>query len=219
MGLGPVGAQGAQQQAGQDPLAVLQVGQGADDGDEGVGAGVQQVVVPEGAQRHVLRAGGTEGQAPGLFAPVDEDGVLVHGHLLDAGLGVVGGQLAPDHLPVQAAGQQGNAVGGAGQLQGEGFGDGDGLEQVLDAQHGALAGAGRRHRQQHRGAGLAVAQEDFPGVQLQIHIFLPFAVYEIGCWYRFCPPLMARAGPPLDYLGLLRGGLDADGKAVAPRQQ
>ena len=107
MGLGPVGTQGAQQQAAQDPLTGAQRGQRSDDGQQGVGTGVQQVVVPEGAQGHVLRPAGAEGQAPRLLAPVDEDGVLLHRHLADAGLGVVGGELAAYHLAVLAAGQQG----------------------------------------------------------------------------------------------------------------
>ena len=152
VGLGPVGTEGAQQQPCQHPLAGAQCGQGADDRQQRVGTGVQQVVVPEGAQGRVLRPAGTEGQAPGLLAPVDEDGVLLHGDLPDAGLGVVGRDLAADHLAVLAAGQEGDAAGVPGQLQGEGFGDGDGLEQVLHAQQRPLAGARRRHRQQHRGA-------------------------------------------------------------------
>ena len=169
MGLGPVGTQRAQQQAGQDPLAGAQGGEGADDGQQGIGAGVQQVVVAEGAQRHVLRPSGAQGQAPGLLPAMNEDGVLVHRHLPDAGLGVVGGELAPHHLVVLAAGQQGHAVGVPGQLQGEGFGDGDGLEQVLHAQQGALAGAGRRHRQQDRGTPVAaVAEEQFLDVGIHI---------------------------------------------------
>ena len=169
VGLGPVGTQRAQQQAGQDPLAGPQGGQGADDGQQGVGAGVQQVVVPEGAQRHVLRPAGAEGQPQGLLPGVDEDGVVVDGDLPDAGLGVVGGELAAHHLVVVAAGQQIHAVGVAGQLQGEGFGDGDGLEQVLHPQQGALAGAGRRHRQQDRRALVAaVAEQQFPEVGIHV---------------------------------------------------
>ena len=167
MGLGPVGTQGAQQQAGQHPLPGAQGGQGADDGQQGIGAGVQQIVVAKGAQRHVFRAAGTEGQAPGLLAHVDEDGVVVHRHLPDAGLGVVGGELAPHHPVIVAAGQQGHAAGVPGQLQGERFGDGDGLEQVLHAQQGPLAGSGRRHRQEHRGfLRLLLAEQDFLDVDI-----------------------------------------------------
>ena len=165
VGLGPVGTQGPQQQAAQDPLPLLQFRQGAHQGDEGVGARVQQVVVPEGAQGHVLGAVGPQGHAPGPLTLVDEDGVLVHRHLPDTGLGVVGGELAPHHLVVLAAGQQGHAVHVGSQFQGEGFGDGDGLEQVLHPQERALAGARRRHRQQRRGAfPLCVAEQQFPDV-------------------------------------------------------
>ena len=146
-GLGPGGSQGAQQQAAEDAFPGAQRRQRADDGQQGVGAGVQQVVVPEGAQGHVLRSSGPQRHTPGPLADMDEDGVLVHGHQADAGLGVVGGQLLPHHLTLLAAGQQGDAAGVAGQFQGEGLGDGDGLEQVLHAQQGALAAAGRRHRQ------------------------------------------------------------------------
>ena len=167
VGLGPVGTQGAQQQAGQHPLPGAQGGQGADDRQQGVGAGVQQVVVAEGAQRHVVRAAGAQGQAPGLFPHVDEDGVVVHRHLPDASLGVVGSDLAPHHLVVHAPGQEGHAAGVPGQLQGEGFRYGDGLEQVLHAQQGPLAGARRRHRQQHRGfPGLLLAEQDFLDVDI-----------------------------------------------------
>ena len=90
---------------------------------------------------------------------MNEDGVLVHGHLSDAGLGIVGGQLAPHHLVVLAAGQQGHTVHVPGQFQGEGFGDGNGLEQVLHAQQGALPGARRRNRQEHRGPLVAAIPE------------------------------------------------------------
>ena len=60
----------------------------------------------------------------------------------------MGGELAAHHLVVEAASHQGHAVHVPGQLQGEGFGDGYGLEEVLDAQQGALPGPWRRHRQQ-----------------------------------------------------------------------
>ena len=54
MGLGPVGAQGAQKQPRHHALVVLQGRERAHQGDEGVGAGVEQVVVPECSQRDVL---------------------------------------------------------------------------------------------------------------------------------------------------------------------
>ena len=165
--LGPVGTEGAQQQAGDQPLAGPQVAERPQEGDEGVGAGVQQVVVPESAQGHELRPAGAEGQAPGLLPRVQPQRVVPGRYLADAGLGVVGGQLSLDHLPVQAAGHQGDAVGVTGQFQGEGFGDGDGLEQVLHAQQGPLAGARRRHRQQRRGPPVpGVAEDNFLHVDI-----------------------------------------------------
>ena len=161
VGLGPLGTKGTQQQAGNDALAGAQGGQGADDRQQGVGARVQQVVVPEGAQGHVLRPVNPQGQLPGQLALPAAHGVVLGGHLADAGLGVVGGKLLLDHPVVLAAGQQGDAVHVPGQLQREGFGDGDGLEQVLHAQQGALAGAVGRHRHQGRGLlGLLLAEED-----------------------------------------------------------
>ena len=63
----------------------------------------------------------------------------------------MGGELAPHHLVVLATGHERHAVHVPGQLQGEGFRDGDGLEQVLHAQKRPLAGAGRRHRQERGG--------------------------------------------------------------------
>ena len=69
VGLGPVGTQGAQQQPGQNALPLPQVGKGADDRQQRVGTGVQQVVVPEGAQGHVLRPAGTRRVRPQACSP------------------------------------------------------------------------------------------------------------------------------------------------------
>ena len=148
VGLRPVGAQGAQQQPRHHALPLVEGRERAHQGDEGVGAGVEQVVVPEGSEGEVLGAVRPQGHAPRLLPLARAQGVVVGANLLDAGLGVVGGELAAHHLVVEAAGHQGHAVHVPGQLQGEGFGNGDGLEQVLDAQQGALAGPWRRHRQQ-----------------------------------------------------------------------
>ena len=148
VGLGPVGTEGAQQQPRHHPLPLVEGRERAHEGDEGVGAGVEQVVVAEGAQGEVLGAVGPQRERPRLLPLARAQGVVLGVNLLDAGLGVVGGELAAHHLVVQAAGHQGHAVHVPGQLQGEGFGDGDGLEQVLDAQQGALPGPRRRHRQQ-----------------------------------------------------------------------
>ena len=139
-------------------------------------------------------------------------------------VGVVGRELAAHHLGVEAAGHQGHAVHVPGQLQGEGFGDGDGLEQVLDAQQGALPGPWRRHRQQDRTLlALVVSKQDVLRVQLQCST--PFSngralrVRRRALDRRRQGALPVLARPPLDDLRLLRGGLDADGEAVALRQQ
>ena len=146
--LRPVGAEGAQQEPRDHPLPGFQFREGAHQGDKGVGAGVEEVVVPEGAQGDVLGAVGPERDRPRLLFVPESQGVFAGVHPLDAGLGVVGGELAAHHLVIEAASHEGHAVDVPGQLQGEGFGDGDGAEQVLDAQQGALTRAGRRHRQQ-----------------------------------------------------------------------
>ena len=148
VGLRPVGAEGAQHQPRHDALTLVDVGEGAHQGDEGVGAGVEQVVVPEGPQGHVLGGVGPQGHAPRLLAVAHAQGVVVRVQLLDAGLGIVGGELAAHHLVVEAAGHEGDAVHVGGELQGEGLRHRDGAEHVLHAQQGALPGAGRRHRQQ-----------------------------------------------------------------------
>ena len=107
---------------------------------------------PEARERH----------APGLFTLRQPQGVVVGGHGRDAGLWVAGGDLAPYHLVVQAAGQKGDAARVPGQFQGEGFGDGDGGQQVLHPQQGALAAAGRRDGQEDRRLLPVAAQEDAP---------------------------------------------------------
>ena len=56
--LRPVGSQGAQQQPRHDALPLVDVGESAHQGDEGVGAGVEKVVVPETSQGDVLGAVG-----------------------------------------------------------------------------------------------------------------------------------------------------------------
>ena len=133
----------------------------------GFGAGVEQVVVPEDSQGYVLGGVGPEGHAPRLLCLSEPERVVARFHLPDAGLGVVGGELAAHHPVVEAAGHQCHPVHVPGKLQGEGLGDGDGLEQVLDAQQGPLTGPGRRHRQQDGAFLLAiVSKEDFLRVQL-----------------------------------------------------
>ena len=136
--LRPVGSQGTQHQPRHDALPFVQVGESAHEGDEGVGAGVEEVVVPEDAERDVLGAVGPERHAPRLLALVQAQGVVLGGNLLYLRLGVAGGYLATHHLVLQAAGQQGHAIRVPGQLQGERFGDGDGAEHVLDSQERSL---------------------------------------------------------------------------------
>ena len=101
------------------------------------------------------------------------------------------------------------------------------LEQVLHAQHGALPGPRRRHRQQHGGLPVAVVGKPLDGVQL--HGSLPFSIGVVGRFvvapvsvaryvsFRLPPLVPARC--PLDHLGLLRRGLDADGEAVPLGQE
>ena len=175
MGLGPVGAEGAQKQPRHHALVVLQGRERAHEGDEGVGAGVEQVVVPEGAQGDVLGAVGPQRHAPRLLPLAQAQGVVAGVQLPDAGLGVVGGELAPHHLVVEAAGHEGHAVHVGGQLQGEGFGNGDGAEHVLDSQQRSLPGPWRRHRQQHGGLPASVVSEQ-QVLRVQLHRgCLPFS--------------------------------------------
>ena len=61
--------------------------------------------------------------------------------LVHPGLGIVGAQLLLDEGTFPAAGQQGDHGGVTGDFQGEGFGDGDGAQQVLHSQQRALPGA------------------------------------------------------------------------------
>ena len=134
VGLRPVRAQGAQHQPRHDALPLVQRRQRAHEGDEGVGAGVEEVVVPERAQGDVLGAVDLQGHRPRLLVLAQAQGVVLGLNLVDMGLGVAGGDLAAHHLVVEAAGHQRHAVHVPGQLQGEGFGDGDGAEHVLDSQ-------------------------------------------------------------------------------------
>ena len=181
VGLGPVGTQGAQQQPRHDPLTLLQGRQSAQQGDEGVRAGVQQVVVPEGAQGRVLGAVGPQRHAPRPLPLFEPQGVLLPGDLADEGLGIVGGDLAPDRLLVETAGHQGHAVHVSRQLQREGLGHRNGAEQVLHSQQGALPDPRRRHRQQH-GEILVpvVVQQPVDGVQL--HGVFPSSIGRSLYW-------------------------------------
>ena len=79
--------------------------------------GSSRVVVAEGAQGHVLRAVHLQGDGPGLLVLPQRQGVIVLGNLFDAGLGIVGGDLAAHHLVVLAADHQGYAIAVSGQFQ------------------------------------------------------------------------------------------------------
>ena len=124
------------------------------------------------SSRKVLRGrysgpSGPQRDGPRLLPLFEAQGVAVRVQLLDAGLGVVGRQLAAHHPVAQAAGHEGHAVHVPGQLQGEGLRHRNGLEQVLDAQQGALPRPGRRHRQQHGAFVFAIGSEkEFLRVQL-----------------------------------------------------
>ena len=166
--LRPVGAKGAQHQPRHDALTLVDVGESVHQGDEGVGAGIEQVVVPECSERHVLGGVGPQGHAPRLLAITHAQGIVVRVHLPDAGLGIVGGELAPHHLVVEALGHEGDAVHVGGQLQGEGFGNGDGAEHVLDSQQRSLPDPWRRHRQQHGGLPASVVSEQ-QVLRVQLH--------------------------------------------------
>ena len=93
-------------------------------------------------------------------------------HIVDHGLRVVGGELVAHGLLVEAAGHEGDAVGVARQLEGEGFGDGDRTEQVLDAEEGALAAARGRHLEEDGWLRFGPAGEQAKGVES--HGVVPF---------------------------------------------
>ena len=158
VGLRPVGAEGAQEQTGDDAFSWPQGGQRSEEGEEGVGAGVEQVVVEEGAQGRVLGSARRERHAPGLLTRIEAQGVLRLGHRLDAGLGVMGADLAAHDLLVVAAGHEGDAIHVAREFEGEGFGDGDRLEQVLDAEQGAFPGSRRRYGEEDGRLGLGITK-------------------------------------------------------------
>ena len=139
VGLGPVGTERAQQHARHDALVPRERGERSEDGEEWVGAGVEQVVVAEDAQRHVLGAARPERDRPCLLALLETQRVFLRSEFVDAGLRVVRGDLAADDALVVAARHEGHAVGVGGQLQREGLRHGDRAEQVLDGKQRALA--------------------------------------------------------------------------------
>ena len=120
-------------------------------GEERVGAGVSEVSVAEGAQRDVFGSRRAQGHCPRLLAVVDAEGVVLGFDPADACLRVVCGDLLAHGVAVDAPSHDGDAVVGACEFEGEGFRDGDGAEEVLDAEQGAFAGACGGDLQQRRG--------------------------------------------------------------------
>ena len=121
----PVRAERAQPQARHQPLAALQSGERADDGDERVGAGVERVVVLEGAQRQELRAVHAQPPRPGALARLQPQGVLLLCEFGDTGLRVVRLELLARQRALAAAGQHRDAVSVAGDFEREGLRDGN----------------------------------------------------------------------------------------------
>ena len=95
---GPVRRQRVQYQPGHQPLALVHRAESAQHGQHGVGADVEKVVVPEGAQGEPLRP--RQGQDPGDGGlPVAQrQGVVLARRLLHPGLGIVDGDLAAHGL-------------------------------------------------------------------------------------------------------------------------
>ena len=76
---GPVRSQGEQLHPRYQSFPLSQVGHGADDGEQGIGARVQQVVVPKGPQGQVLRPPEPQVHGPGLLAFRQAQGSLSGG--------------------------------------------------------------------------------------------------------------------------------------------
>ena len=203
VGRRPVGTQRTQQQPRHDALPLFQVGKGAQKGDDGIGAGIEQVVVPEHPQRRVLGALRREVYGPGLLSLPESQGVLFRNHLPDAGLRVVGGDLLPHDLIVEAARHQGHSIRVPGQLQREGFGRGYGLEQVLHSQQGPFPRPGRRHRQQdRRGLPCTASGQGFRQVEFHLLFLFSFSggvldIHSVDLYLRWYP------GHPFNVLPLV----------------
>ena len=181
----------------------------------GVRAGVQQVVVPEGAQGRVVGAVGPQRHAPRPLPLFEPQGVLLPGDLADEGLGIVGGDLAPDRLLVETSGPSGSR------------------RPCLPPAPGRRARAPRWSR-----AGSPLPAECAPRSSAAVtasstgrFLFRPSSSSQLmGFSFMACflpllgvpcvfdvLPVLTR--PPLDDLGFLGGGLDADWEAVSLRQQ
>ncbi|MYJ12058.1 MAG: hypothetical protein F4086_17280 [Gemmatimonadetes bacterium] len=167
--LGPVRSQRTQPQPSHEAFARPGPAQGADQGQERVGARVEQVAVAEGSQRRVRRAGGPERDRPGLFLLTQPQRVRGRLQLLHPGLGVVGRDLSADYVVARAACEQADARGLTGKFERERLGRGDRLEQVLDPEQGALAGARWSHYEQRRPL-RPVALDQFEWVESHLHV-------------------------------------------------
>ena len=173
---------------------------------------------------------GARFDGPGLLALPESQRILFRNHLPDAGLRVVGGDLLPHDPIVEAARHQGHSIRVPGQLQRERFGRGYGLEQVLHSQQGPLPRPGRRHHQQDR-RGLPCTASGQGFRQVEIHLF-SFFLSQAVSWtstrliflrWRHGLPFgelsLVASRSPLDDLGLLRRGLDANGEPPSPCQK
>ena len=170
--LRPARSQRAHAQLGHDAFALPRGRERPEEGDEGIGAGIEEVVVAVGAEGDVVGTLRAQRQRPRLLPLAQAQGVVHMRHIVDHGLRVVGGELVAHGLLVEAAGHEGDAVGVARQLEGEGFGDGDRTEQVLDAEEGALAAARGRHLEEDGWLRFGPAGEQAEGVEL--HGVVPF---------------------------------------------
>ena len=144
---GPLRAERTKQQARHDSFPGTQRRQCADQGKHGVGTLVDEIGVAELAKRNLVRPARPKRHGPRLLVFTHAQGIVPCGDQFDAGLGIMHGDLAAYHLRVQTTHEEPNPVSVANQFEGEGLRHGDRLEQVLDTEHGAFAGARGRNRQ------------------------------------------------------------------------
>ena len=163
--LRPARSQRAHAQLGHDAFALPRGRERPEEGDEGIGAGIEEVVVAVGAEGDVVGTLRAQRQRPRLLPLAQAQGVVHMRHIVDHGLRVVGGELVAHGLLVEAAGHEGDAVGVARQLEGEGFRDGDRTKKILDAEEGALAAARGRHLEEDGWLGFGPAGEQAEGVE------------------------------------------------------
>ena len=124
------------------------------------------------------------------------------------------GDLSAHYLVVEAARHQGHAVDVSGQLEGEGLRDRDGLEHVLDAQHGALARARRRDRQQDRRfLVLSFSEQDFLWIEFHGFSFLYWSLYTLSSFRLWAPGRHSMTSVSSGVASMRTG------KRLSPRQQ